>query len=195
MPITEKIDLERLASLGLEVMSGGIERQTYEKTKLPQGVVPIENKVFLDGQGGHFLESSRTTEDGYIKMLQAKGILFKPRQTNFALAAPGTKKLGHLHPEQDELWVVGDGQLTVALCDFRTDSKTIFLKSKVVLGPGMGLYIPHGVAHGLANFTRDNVSLTYFASHEFSPGEDSQEFRFIPLKGTDFWDFVNPEET
>lgn len=191
MAETVSVDDETLSKLGFNLSLGDIERQSYEKTILPEGVVKIKTAVFSDGQGGHFLEDNRINELHLIESLLEKGIKLEVRQTNTSVAAPETIRMGHVHPHQNELWMVVFGQMTVGLCDLRAGSSTKEVKSKLILTAGDGLYIPHGVAHGLANFTQKEIVLNYFADHQFNT-ENSEEFRFLPRRDS-FWDFIKPD--
>jgi dTDP-4-dehydrorhamnose 3,5-epimerase-like enzyme len=72
------------------------------------------------------------------------------------------------------------GQLNAGVIDCREGSPTYGKRAKVVLTPHQALYIPAGVAHGFANESPSLVLLQYFVDHQFSRGEDSQEWRISP---------------
>lgn len=170
-----------------------VYRQVYEKDLLPDGVVVVEARVFTDERGGHFMENTRL-KNGVLQGLQEKGIKLNVcnGQINTSVVAPWTERFGHLHPHQDEFWIVVDGVLIVALYDSRKGSPTKGRKTKLVLGKGNGVFIPHGVVHGLANYSKEKAVLNYFVTGWFSAGETTEEWRFIP-DNPGFWDFAKPE--
>lgn len=194
MARVEAVELSGLNAAGIRVPRGvEVSWQVYESDPRPLGVEVVKTPVFSDGQGGHFLEIGRFS-GSLVRSLLEKGIGLDLRegQVNTAVVAPGTERFGHLHRDQDEFWMVASGTLTVALMDIRKGVQTEGVKSKLVFSPGTGLFIPHGVVHGLANYGRENAVLVYLADHHFSPREDTQEWRAIP-KDPRFWDFAKPE--
>lgn len=168
-----------------------IVRQVYESDPRPKGVEVIKLPSFADGQGGHFLELLRLDGQGCVEALKDKGINLQPKQMNFSYVAKGTERFGHLHPDQDELWIVGNGQLILGVIDFREGSETYEVQTKFVLSAGMGVFVPAGVAHSLANYGTLDVSLVYAPSMHFSAGEDTQEWR---INEDTLWDFMKPEK-
>lgn len=99
-------------------------------------------------ENGAFMEYGRLGEDG---MQGLPGPLV-PRQISVSWAAPGRINAFHIHvkEEQNEIWCVISGQLTVWLVDCRAGSSTLGTKRKLVLSgeqPTM-VHIPSGVAHG-----------------------------------------------
>lgn len=193
-------DMSNLSEISPQVLHGhGIDtefpvyRQVYEREPLPDGVVVIEARVFTDEHGGHFMENIRL-ENGILQGLQEKGIKLDIRngQINTSVVAPRTERFGHLHPHQDELWIIADGILVIALYDDRNGSSTRGKKTKLVLGKGNGVFIPHGVVHGLANYNQEKAVLNYFATSQFFTGETTEEWRFVP-DDPGFWDFAKPE--
>jgi dTDP-4-dehydrorhamnose 3,5-epimerase-like enzyme len=190
----ERVDNNSFNEAGISDQGGEISRQEYAPVELPEDVVGVKTDVFKDEFGGHFLETARFS-NSLVGVLSAKGIDLSVEngQTNAAWIAPGTERFGHLHRDQDEMWMVTKGVLTVALYDAREGGKTYGLKAKLVLSEGRGIRIPPGVVHGLANYTEEGVMLNYFADHHFSAGEDTQEWRFVPEE-EGFWDFAKPDK-
>ena len=158
-------------------------RQIYNdlKPKLPEGVVIVQQTVWPDDGGGSFKEVVRLT-DGTAETpaLRDRGISLKPAQVNVSVIGPGSRRFWHVHPSQNELWTISYGQLNAGLIDCREGSPTFGVRSKLVLTPAMGVYIPAGVAHGFANETASVAVLNYLVDKQFSRGEDSQEWRISP---------------
>lgn len=99
-------------------------------------------------ENGAFMEYLRLDENG-VQHLPGSLI---PRQISVSWAAPGRINAFHIHvkEEQNELWCVVQGQLTVWLVDCRAGSPTAGVKRKLVLSgeqPTL-VHIPSGVAHG-----------------------------------------------
>lgn len=195
----EKLPDDLVKRGGVSAEEVDVSRQVYEGEPLPDGVVVVETRVFSDEVGGHFLELARF-EGGLIRALKEKGVELDVShgQSNVAVIAPQTERFGHLHPDldgrfQDELWMIADGTLSIGLYDARANSPTKGARHKLVLSQGKGVFIPHGVVHGFGNYTQEKVALVYFASSQFSAGEDTLEWRVVP-KDSQFWDFVKPDK-
>ncbi|SMB90193.1 dTDP-4-dehydrorhamnose 3,5-epimerase family protein [Deinococcus hopiensis] len=99
-------------------------------------------------ENGAFMEYLRLDEQG---VQQLPGQLV-PRQISVSWAAPSRINAFHIHvkEEQNEIWCVISGQLTVWLVDCRAGSPTLGVQRKLVLSgeqPTM-VHIPSGVAHG-----------------------------------------------
>ena len=162
-----------------------IIRQTYTESgvdPLPDGVFVVQQRVFPDDSGGSFKEVVRLDANGIVEapQLRERGIALKPAQLNVSLVAPGARRFWHVHPEQCELWTISHGQLNAGVIDCREGSPSYGKRARVILTPHSGLYIPAGVAHGFANESSALVVLHYLVDHQFSRGEDSQEWRISP---------------
>ncbi|HET7767476.1 MAG TPA: dTDP-4-dehydrorhamnose 3,5-epimerase family protein [Chloroflexota bacterium] len=162
-----------------------IIRQTYTESgvdPLPDGVLVVQQRVFPDDSGGSFKEVVRLDSNGIVEapQLRERGIALKPAQLNVSLVAPGARRFWHVHPEQCELWTISHGQLNAGVIDCREGSPSYGKRARVILTSHSGLYIPAGVAHGFANESSALVVLHYLVDHQFSRGEDSQEWRISP---------------
>ena len=162
-----------------------IIRQTYTESgvdPLPDGVLVVQQRVFPDDSGGSFKEVVRLDANGVVEaqQLRERGIALKPAQLNVSLVAPGARRFWHVHPEQCELWTISHGQLNAGVIDCREGSPSYGKRARVILTAHSGLYIPAGVAHGFANESSALVVLHYLVDHQFSRGEDSQEWRISP---------------
>ena len=160
-------------------------RQTYTDSgvdPLPDGVFVVQQRVFPDDSGGTFKEVVRIDGSGTVEaaQLRERGITLKPAQINVSIVAPGARRFWHVHPEQCELWTISHGQLNAGVIDCREGSPSYGKRARVILTPHSGLYIPAGVAHGFANESSSLVVLHYLVDHQFSRGEDSQEWRISP---------------
>ena len=66
---------------------------------------------------------------------------------------PGQEQKGHIHGEQDKVYLVLEGQGT-----FRVGSE------KQVLGPGQGTMAPAGEEHGVKNHTDQRLKVLVFVA-------------------------------
>ena len=66
---------------------------------------------------------------------------------------PGQEQKGHIHGEQDKVYLVLDGQGT-----FQVGSE------KEVLGPGQGTMAPAGEEHGVKNHTGQRLTVLVFVA-------------------------------
>lgn len=162
--------------------------QDYTPAGRIDGVRIEELKVFTD-DGGFFLEVGRLTEKGKFDWLPELDI----KQMNYSEIQPGVIKAWHMHPDQNEVWFVPPTQrVLVGFYDARKGSDTEGKSMRFVLGAGRArlVYIPAGVAHGLANPYSSPAHMMYFVSEQFNPNpEEGQEYR-LPwdVLGKDFWE-------
>jgi len=163
------------------------ERQKYEKKIEIEDVRILEAKHFIT-EDGTFSEIVRLKEGGELEI---EGIpSFALRQVNYSEAIPGTTKAWHFHLKQDEIWYVESrGRLIVGLLDLRENSETKGEVMRLILGGGRArlLYIPRGVAHGLANRSQKTVGMVYLVNKQF---DGTDEWRLPPdtKVGNDFWE-------
>lgn len=164
-----------------------LRQQNYEQPPIIEGVKLVELKRF-SGDDGAFNEVVRTEEGRVVTPDQLKG--FSVLQVNHSLVVPGVVKAWHLHLKQDEVWFVHpEGSLIAGLLDLREESKTKELIMRLNLGRGKAslLYIPAGVAHGLANPYPQEATMTYLVNNHFD-GTDEKRLPFDFMVGKDFWE-------
>ncbi len=70
---------------------------------------------------------------------------------------PGQEQKGHVHGEQDKIYLVMEGQGT-----FKVGSE------EQVLGPGQGTMAPAGEEHGVLNHTNQRLKVLVFVAPNFS---------------------------
>jgi len=157
--------------------------QSYEKKPVIEGVKIVDLTTFIE-DGGDFTEVARLNEKGEHQFIEG----LKVRQMNYSVIVPGVIKAFHLHFRQNEAWYVPPySRALVGLFDVRKSSKTKGVSMRVVLGGGKSrlLYIPMGVAHGVANVWKENTILLYFVDQQFNI-QDPDERR-LP------WDIIGKE--
>lgn len=161
--------------------------QSYQKQAFIEGVQLIEIKRFT-GEDGAFNEIVRLDEQSRVVIPQELAG-FQVRQLNHSLVVPGTIKAWHFHQRQDEIWFIHPrSQLIVGLLDIRSKSKTVKKTMKLALGNGRAhlLFIPRGVAHGLANLYSQPATMTYLVNNWFD-GSDEWRLPFDFQVDRDFW--------
>ncbi|HEY2901481.1 MAG TPA: dTDP-4-dehydrorhamnose 3,5-epimerase [Polyangia bacterium] len=104
------------------------------------GVFHIPLRTFRDDRG-YFYESYRRTW-----LPSAREMI----QGNSSFSHAGVLRGLHYHLKQADLWTVPVGVVRAGLFDFRASSPTFGRSELVEMGETnpIGLYIPHGVAHG-----------------------------------------------
>lgn len=173
-----------LDDVGEEVRAS-LSRQHYGQSPAIEGVQLVELRPIADDQGS-FMEIIRCDAEGRVLAMPH----FSVRQSNFAEVLPGAVKAWHLHLGQEDLWFVPPTErLLVGLYDVRKDSATYGVTTRFVMGGGKArlLYIPRGVAHGVANpWTRRSV-MVYFVNQHFR-ADEADEYR-LPwdVMGKKFW--------
>ncbi|MCX7997287.1 MAG: dTDP-4-dehydrorhamnose 3,5-epimerase family protein [Patescibacteria group bacterium] len=159
--------------------------QSYKPRRKIDGVQIFDLKRFTADEGD-FSEVMRFTPEGGFEIMPE----FKVAQINRTTIFPGAVKAWHFHFNQDEFWYVPPSfQVFVGLWDIRAESPTANDWMRLQLGGGDSkmLYIPRGVAHGMANFSKQNIELFYFVNNKFSIEEPDE--RRIPWDAflPDFW--------
>lgn len=160
--------------------------QEYAKKTVIEGVQLITLQNFVD-DGGSFAEIARLDDNGNLVLIPE----FKVRQTNYSQMLPGTIKAFHLHYNQEDVWfVLPFDRLLVGLFDAREDSPTYKASMRFVMGAGKAqiLYLPRGVAHGLANPWNAPANMVYLVNQHFcteSPDEHRLPWNIL---GDDFWE-------
>ncbi|MFH1601860.1 MAG: dTDP-4-dehydrorhamnose 3,5-epimerase family protein [Candidatus Shapirobacteria bacterium] len=163
-----------------------LTKQDYSFLKTISGVLVLEIKRFT-GEDGVFSEIIRAKNCKVSNPSELKG--FEIRQINYGEVVPGTLKAWHLHFKQDEIWFIHPSfQVIVGFLDLRQESETKNNKMRLSLGNGRAhlVYVPRGVAHGLANPYKNTASMTYLVNNWF---DGSDEYRLPPDFYTekDFW--------
>jgi dTDP-4-dehydrorhamnose 3,5-epimerase len=98
---------------------------------------------------------------------------------------PGTVKAFHVHLHQEDVWFVPPHERALlVLSDQRRESPSAGVTTRLVLGSGTSrlLYIPRGVAHGVANLWAEPVTIIYFVNQQFNA--------VAPDEGRLPWDFL-----
>jgi dTDP-4-dehydrorhamnose 3,5-epimerase len=159
--------------------------QDYSKRPPIDGVQLIPLQLYLD-DGGALAEVIRTDENGNLLLIPE----FKVRQSTFSQMLPGTIKAFHLHYNQEDVWfVMPYDRLLIGLFDARKDSPTYNKTMRFVLGGGQAriLYIPRGVAHGLANIWSAPANMIYFVNQRFDAEQPDEHRLPWDALGADFW--------
>lgn len=160
--------------------------QDYSRKTPIEGVQVINLTLFVE-DGGSLAEVVRFDDQGNLQALPH----FKVKQSTYSQMLPGTIKAFHLHYNQEDVWfVMPSDRLLVGLFDARKDSPTYQKSMRLVLGAGRAqlLFIPRGVAHGLANLWNAPANMIYFVNQCFD-AEKPDEYR-LPwnVLGEDFWE-------
>lgn len=159
--------------------------QDYTKKPTIEGVQLINLQMFVD-DGGALAEIARYDDSGNYKLIPE----FKVRQVTFSQMLPGTIKAFHLHYNQEDLWFILPGdRLLIGLFDARKDSPTYRHQMRFVMGAGRAqvLYIPRGVAHGLANPYDKVANMIYQVNQAFDPDQPDEHRLPWDTLGEDFW--------
>ena len=163
-----------------------ISVQDYQKKPAIEGVQLITLNSFVD-DGGALAEIVRFDDNGNLAALPE----FKVRQTTWSQMLPGTIKAFHLHYNQEDVWfVMPYDRLLIGLFDARENSATYKNTMRFIMGAGRAqiLYLPRGVAHGLANVWQQPSNMIYFVNQQFDPGDPDERRLPWDTLGADFWD-------
>ena len=162
-----------------------ITTQDYTRRPRIEGVKLVDLRVMND-DGGSFAEIVRLNEDGCLEAFPE----FKVRQSSYSQVLPGAVKAFHLHFRQEDVWFVPPSdRLLVGLFDPRKESSSGGASMRIVLGAGKAqlLYIPRGVAHGVANLWSAPGTVLYFVSQQFSSSDPDERRLPFDILGGDFW--------
>jgi len=91
-------------------------------------------------------------------------------QVNLSTSQAGVLRGLHYHFHQVDYWFPVNGRIRAGLFDLRRGSPTEGAKEAFELEPGMGLFIPVGVAHGYVTLT-DSV-LAYIVDEYFDGSDE-----------------------
>ncbi len=159
--------------------------QDYSKKPTIEGVQLINLNLFVD-DGGALAEVVRVDEEGNLLLLPE----FKVRQSTYSQMLPNTIKAFHLHYNQEDVWfIMPYDRLLIGLFDARKDSPTYNKTMRFIMGAGRAqiLYIPRGVAHGLANVWQNPANMIYFVNQQFDPNQPDEHRLPWDALGADFW--------
>lgn len=160
--------------------------QDYSKKNVIDGVQLINLNMFVD-DGGSLAEIVRLDENGNLQILPE----FKVKQSTFSQMLPGVIKAFHLHYNQEDVWfIMPYDRLLIGLFDARKDSPTYNHTMRFVMGAGraQALYIPRGVAHGLANVWQQPANMIYFVNQCFDAKDPDERRLPWDILGEDFWE-------
>lgn len=160
--------------------------QDYSKKNVIDGVQLINLNMFVD-DGGSLAEIVRFDENGNLQILPE----FKVKQSTFSQMLPGVIKAFHLHYNQEDVWfIMPYDRLLIGLFDARKDSPTYNQTMRFVMGAGraQALYIPRGVAHGLANVWQHPANMIYFVNQCFDAKDPDERRLPWDILGEDFWE-------
>jgi dTDP-4-dehydrorhamnose 3,5-epimerase len=160
--------------------------QDYSKKPAIDGVQLIPLNMFID-DGGALAEIMRFDDQGISQILPQ----FKIKQATFSQMMPGTIKAFHMHYNQEDVWfVMPYDRLLIGLVDTRKDSSSYNRSMRFVMGAGraQALYIPRGVAHGLANVWLQPANMIYCVNQCFDAINPDEHRLPWDTLGDDFWD-------
>jgi len=163
-------------------------KQEYTSKPEIEGVKVVQAKHFIT-EDGTFSEVCRLSTGGKISFEGLPEMVV--RQINYSMMIPGTTKAWHFHLNQDEIWMPtpDSSPLIVGLMDVRKESSTKGEVMRLILGQGKPyqVYIPRGVAHGVANRSQEKAGLIYLVSNHFD-GTDEHRLPYDHQVGKDFWE-------
>lgn len=159
--------------------------QSYDKKTIIDGLQIKEIRQF-SAEDGTFTEVLRLADNGTLELFPD----FQLKQVNRSKLLPNAIKAWHLHYNQEDIWYVSpDDHMILGLWDLRTTSPTKGMTMKIPLGGGASrlVYIPRGVAHGVANIAPREGTIYYYVNQQFD-AENPDENR-LPWNacGDEFW--------
>jgi dTDP-4-dehydrorhamnose 3,5-epimerase len=169
-----------------EEFVGDLSVQDYSSKPLIEGVQLIPLNMFVD-DGGSLAEILRFDDSGNLQILPS----FKVQQVTFSQMMPNTIKAFHLHYNQEDVWfVMPYDRLLIGLFDARKGSPTYNKSMRFVLGAGraQALYIPRGVAHGLANVWQNPANMIYLVNQCFDAKNPDEHRLPWNTVAEDFWE-------
>lgn len=149
-------------------------------------VTPLKNIV---GEDGDICEIVRIDANGELESLPG----YKLAQVNRTKILPDAVKAWHLHYNQDDIWhVTPRSHLFVGLWDVREDSPTkgVTMRLSPAGGNAYLIYIPRGVAHGVANFSGEPGEILYLVNQHFSLENPDENRLPWDAAGAEFWQAV-----
>lgn len=159
--------------------------QSYSPKQKIDGLKVVENKRFV-GEDGTFEELVRINDSFMTEAFPD----FKVAQINRSKLLPGAIKGWHIHYNQEDIWyVTPEDHVLLGLWDIRESSSSKDVKMKISLGGGTSrlIYIPRGVAHGVANISAKEASLIYFVNQQFNAADPDERRLAWDVLGAEFW--------
>ncbi len=163
-----------------------ITTQSYGHKITIDGVEILSIPLQAD-DGGNFSEIARFS-GGKIEGTKES---FEVRQISTSILAPRAIKAYHIHQKQADIWyALPTDRLIVNLHDIRDNSPTFDQHMRLVMGGGKNflLYIPQGVAHGVANRYNRDMVLFYMTNQQFDPKNPDEQRLPWDTFGADIWD-------
>lgn len=168
-----------------EAFRDHVSTQSYEPSPRIDGVQIIDLRLFSD-EGGDFCEVARFAPGGYLSGIPD----YRIEQISYSLVEPGAIKAWHLHERQDDVWfALPNERVLVGLLDVRAESPTYRQTMRFVLGAGRArlVFIPRGVAHGVANLGTRPAGIIYLMNQQFDPAHPDEHRLPYDVLGADFW--------
>lgn len=165
-----------------------VTTQKYGQHTSIDGVEIIQLPLQGD-DGGNFSEIARVTA-GKVEQSKAP---FEVRQISMSILTPHAIKAYHLHQKQVDIWyAIPSDRLIVNLHDVRDGSPTFDQHMRLVMGGGknFSLYIPEGVAHGVANMYQRDMVLFYMTNQQFNPQDPDEQRLPWDAFGAEVWEVV-----
>jgi dTDP-4-dehydrorhamnose 3,5-epimerase len=162
-----------------------VSTQGYGKKEFIDGVQVSPINRFA-GEDGTFEELCRVTDDGKLEAFPD----FQVKQMSRSKLLPNAIKAWHLHFSQEDVWYVApEDHMLLGLWDVRDNSETKGKTMRVVLGAGRSqlVYIPRGVAHGVANIAPREGNVIYFVNQHFDVKNPDERRLPWDVCGADFW--------
>lgn len=162
-----------------------ISTQGYGTKDSIEGVQVVKLANFA-GEDGTFGELTRLTDTGRMEAFPD----FQVLQINRSKLLPNAIKAWHLHFNQEDIWYVPpDDHMLLGLWDIRQDSDTKDMVMRIVLGAGTSklIYIPRGVAHGVANISQTEGTILYFVNQQFDAKNPDEQRLPWDCCGAEFW--------
>lgn len=181
--------MKKLKKISLEDISRNVRVkvsvQGYGKKEWIEGVQVSPINRFA-GEDGTFEELCRITDEGTLEAFPD----FQVKQMSRSKLLPGAIKAWHLHFSQEDVWYVApEDHMLLGLWDVRDQSETKGKTMRIVLGGGRSqlVYIPRGVAHGVANIAPREGSVVYFVNQHFNLKNPDERRLQWDSCGEDFW--------
>lgn len=175
--------------LKLDKIDPSVRQKVYTQNYIPKETingVKIVQLSEIAGEDSDFSELLRINAQGECEDFPG----FHIAQINRSTQLPNSIKAWHLHLSQDEVWYVPDeSRLLTALWDIRADSPTKGMTMRIPMGAGSRkmVLIPHGVAHGSANFSAELGIIIYFMNSQFNIKNPDEHRIPWDARGADFW--------